>query len=111
MKKLLSLSLLAPLFTGCALSDITVVPQGNNEYEIISTATSEHYSMQGALDKANKICKKRSNKRAVVINHTTVGTITDSIAILAASKDPKNNIAPTTRPKDDYKTKLHFRCE
>lgn len=118
MKKLLSFSLFAPLFAGCALSDTTVVPRANNEYEILSTASSEHYSVQGALDKANKICQKKYNKRAVVISHSTVyqgvdktaGTITDTIAILASSKF-NNEIAPTTRRDDDYKTTLLFKCE
>lgn len=119
MKKLLCFSLLTPLFTGCALSDTTVMPRANNEYEILSTASSEHYSIQGALDKANKICKEKFNKRAVVISHSTVyqgvdktaGTITDTIAILASSTFKNNEMAPTTRRDDDYKTNLHFKCE
>lgn len=120
MKKLIITSIITTLtLAGCAISDTTVIPRGNNQFEIVSTAMSEHSSTQGALDKANKVCEERQLGTAVVINHNTVyqgvdktvGSVTDTLAILAsaANKD-SNQIAPSTRRWDDYKTTMLFRC-
>lgn len=118
MKKSIGIVLLSSVvIAGCAVSDTSVIPMGGNKYQIVSTASSNHFSLQGGLDKANKICEEQGGKHASVISHNTIyqgvdktaGAITDTF-IKATAKDPNDIFLPTTRRSDDYKTTIVFSC-
>ena len=112
-------AMVALTLTGCALSDTTAIPQGNNQFKMISTAKTERNSIQGALNKANKMCGEKNQKAIVVSSKTdyqgvdkTTGAVTDTAigALAALGGKTSNGILPSTRRDDDYKTTMVFKC-
>lgn len=118
MKKFLmsSAAVLSLTLTGCALSDTAIVPMGNDQYKMVSTARSERNSLQGAINKATEMCQERK-KRLVVLNSKTVYQGIDkeagaaaNVALAVAATLTHTAPVSTTR-SDDYKTTLTYRCQ
>lgn len=119
-KKIVFITMLlsAAGLTACSTLKTTVIPQAQNQYTVIATAEDESTVMNGAIKKAQTVCKNNQNKQLVVISHQTkyqgagktLGAVTNMVSEVAFAAGDLNSVA-STKTAEDYKSIVVFKCQ
>lgn len=118
MKKVVSIliSIAFLALTACSTSQVAVMPQANNQYQLVSTASTSTDAINGAMDKANALCQKTNQKPIVVsssINYQGMSQDAKQLAEMAASAINLNttNYMPGPDTSEDYTANMTVQCQ
>ncbi len=118
MKALCCLSgiAIALALTGCSTTQVSVLPQANNQYQLISTASSSTDALNGAMDKAKEECKKTGQKPVVVsssVKYQGMNQDTEQLAQMAATviNMNTNNFVPGPDTSQNYSATVLVQCQ
>lgn len=71
MKKLISMGVIGTvMLTSCALTESTVLPRGDNRFDVVTTGHYKQETIKSALEKANETCDKFFKKPAIETQKT-----------------------------------------
>ncbi len=102
--------------TGCSTTQVSVLPQANNQYQLIATASSSTDALNGAMDKANAICKKNNQKAIVVssnVKYQGMNQNAEQLAEMAATAIDmnSNNFVSGPDTSKDYEATVMVQCQ
>lgn len=102
--------------TGCSTTQVSVLPQANNQYQLIATASSSTDALDGAMDKANTICKKTNQKPIVMNSNVKYQGMNQNVTQLAtmaatAINMNSNSYVPGPDTSKDYEATLTIQCQ
>lgn len=118
MKKLFCLSGIAIVLalTGCSTTQVSVLPQANNQYQLISTASTSTDALSGAMDKAKEECKKTGQKPVVLsssVQYQGGNKDVDQLAQMAATAINMNTSTFVSGPdtSQNYSATVLVQCQ
>ncbi len=102
--------------TGCSTNPVSVLPQANNQYQLIATASSSTDALDDIMDKANSICQATNQKAIVVssnVKYQGMNKNTEQLAEMAASAISMNSNSFVSGPdtSQDYEATVMVQCQ
>lgn len=119
MKKrtLIATSIVAALaLAGCSSNPVSVLPQANNQYQLVAQGSSSTDALNSAMDKAHDICKKTKQKVVVAssnVTHQGMSQDTAQLLQMATTAINMNTNTYVAGPdtSQDYTATVMMQCQ